>query len=106
MTKKILPFVVTSLFSLLMISCSGNKEVTKDDNSGSQVKTVQNGGIVSEMLEQARQHYVAALAKQEINSTSETVTNYEAALRIVNNLSYYPGIEENAAYVELENSII
>jgi membrane-bound lytic murein transglycosylase D len=63
-------------------------------------------GIVSEMLEEARQYYVLALRKQEINSTKETVENYEASLRIINNLSYYPGIDENAAYLELENSII
>jgi membrane-bound lytic murein transglycosylase D len=88
------------------MSCGGNKEITKDDNSGSKTNTAQNGGIVSEMLEQARQYYVAALAKQELNSTTETVNNYEAALRIINNLSYYPGIDENSAYTELENSII
>ena len=58
------------------------------------------------MLEEARQYYVLALHKQELNSTKETVENYESALRIVNNLSYYPGIDENAAYVELETSII
>ncbi len=34
------------------------------------------------MLEQARQFYVAALAKQELNSTKETIENYESALRI------------------------
>ncbi|MFO7446878.1 MAG: LysM peptidoglycan-binding domain-containing protein [Ignavibacteriaceae bacterium] len=106
MTKRLLQYVVISLFSLLAVSCGGNKEIAKKDNSADQTKTVNKGGIVSEMLEQARQHYVAALAKQELNSTSETVTNYEAALRIINNLSYYPGIEENSAYAELENSII
>lgn len=107
MIKKTLPFVVISLFSLLFVSCGGNKEIAKSDNSGENTqKTTQKSGIVSEMLEQARQHYVAALAKQEVNSTTETITNYEAALRIINNLSYYPGIEDNAAYLELENSII
>ena len=58
------------------------------------------------MLEQARQFYVAALAKQELNSTKETINNYESALRIINNLSYYPSIDQNEAYVDLEKSII
>ncbi len=58
------------------------------------------------MLEEARQYYVLALKKQELNSTKETVENYESALRIINNLSYYPGIDDNASYVELETSII
>jgi membrane-bound lytic murein transglycosylase D len=47
-----------------------------------------------------------ALKKQEMNSINETVENYENALRIINNLSYYPGIDKNEAYKELENSII
>ncbi|MEI7811765.1 MAG: LysM peptidoglycan-binding domain-containing protein [Ignavibacteria bacterium] len=61
--------------------------------------------IVNELLEEARQNYVNALAKQEINSPSEAVNYYETALRIVNNLSYYPEIEENEAFTQLEKSI-
>ncbi len=106
MKQKILPFIAISLFALLFSSCGGNKEITRDDNSSYNKKDVQQGGIVSEMMEQARQYYISALAKQDINSTSETVSNYESALRIINNLSYYPGIEENEAYLELEKSII
>lgn len=106
MKQKILPFIAISLFALLFSSCGGNKEITRDDNSSHTNKDVQQGGIVSEMMEQARQYYISALAKQDINSTSETVSNYESALRIINNLSYYPGIEENEAYLELEKSII
>ncbi len=105
MVRKILPFVAISLFSLLFYSCGGNKDISKNENSGSDLK-VQKVGIVSEMLEQARQYYVDALTKAEQNSPSEAVNNYESALRIINNLSYYPGIEQNEAYVELEKSII
>jgi membrane-bound lytic murein transglycosylase D len=104
MKSKFLPLFVISLFSLLLISCGGNKEVTKSDNS--QNSSVNHGGIVSEMLEQARQHYVTALAKQELNSVYETINNFEAALRVINNLSYYPSIESNTAYLDLEKSII
>ena len=106
MKQTILPFIAISLFALLLSSCGGNKEITRDENSQDQNESVVKGGIVSEMMEQARQYYISALAKQDINSTSETVTNYESALRIINNLSYYPGIEENEAYLELEKSII
>ena len=106
MTKKRLMFLVISLFSLIFFSCSGNKEIVKNDKSQNEENKVQKVGIVSEMLEQARQYYVAALAKEEQNSTSEAVSNYESALRIINNLSYYPGIEQNEAYLELEKSII
>ncbi len=106
MTQKILPFIVISLLVLIFSSCGGNKEITRNDSSSNKTEGIVKGGIVSEMMEQARQYYISALAKQDINSTSETVTNYESALRIINNLSYYPGIEENEAYLELEKSII
>ncbi len=106
MIKRILPVIAISLFGLLLNSCGSNKEISKDENSKSNQTTIQKVGIVSEMLEQARQYYVAALAKEEQNSTTEAVSNYESALRIINNLSYYPGIEQNEAYLELEKSVI
>jgi membrane-bound lytic murein transglycosylase D len=106
MSKKLLPLFAISLLALFFYSCGANKEIAKDDNSKETQMTVPKGGIVSEMLEQARQFYVAALAKQELNSTTETINNYESSLRIINNLSYYPNIEQNDAYIELQKSII
>lgn len=103
--KKIILIPIVVFVSLLVTSCASSPEISHHN----QTEVIQNTnrvGIVSEMLEEARQYYVLALRKQEINSTKETVENYEASLRIVNNLSYYPGIDENAAYLELENSII
>jgi membrane-bound lytic murein transglycosylase D len=106
MSKKLLPLFAISLLALFFYSCGANKEIAKDDNSKETQTNVSKGGIVSEMLEQARQFYVAALAKQELNSITETINNYESSLRIINNLSYYPNIEQNDAYVELQKSII
>ncbi len=105
MRKRVLPFFTISLFTIFFYSCSVNKEIVKEDTPQT-VQSSRKTDIVSEMLEQARQYYVAALAKQELKNTSETVANYESALKIINNLSYYPGIEENEAYVELEKSIL
>lgn len=96
---------IAMLAMLLFASCSSTSEITNHYQSDT-IENTKRVGIVSEMLEEARQYYVLALKKQELNSTKETVENYEAALRIINNLSYYPGIDDNAAYVELENSII
>jgi membrane-bound lytic murein transglycosylase D len=106
MSKKLLPLFAISLLALLFYSCGANKEIAKDDNSKETQMTVPKGGIVSEMLEQARQFYVAALAKEELNSTTEAINNFESSLRIINNLSYYPNIEQNDAYIELQKSII
>lgn len=106
MKENVLRFVVISLFSLLMASCGANKEITRYENTDDSQEIPQYGGIVSEMLEQAREFYVTAISFQNQNKPSEAVTNFESALRIINNLSYYPGIDDNEAYVELEKSII
>ena len=106
MKKTLLKIVVISLLSLIFASCGANKEITRYENTGDTQVAQQHIGIVSEMLEDAREHYVSAISFQNQNNTNEAVENYEAALRIINNLSYYPSIEENEAYVELEKSII
>jgi peptidoglycan lytic transglycosylase D len=106
MTKKHILYGLISLFTLLIYSCGANKEISQNASPKSKSVNVQNGGIVSEMLEQARQYYVSALSEQDKNTTTETVQKYESALHIINNLSYYPGIEDNEAYTELEKSII
>ena len=103
--KKIVQIPILFFIIVIISSCGSNNQVTNQTNDEKKV-TSSSVGLVSEMLEEARQSYVLALKKQELNSTKEAVENYEAALRIINNLSYYPGIEENAAYVELETSII
>ncbi|MBK7497936.1 MAG: LysM peptidoglycan-binding domain-containing protein [Ignavibacteriales bacterium] len=103
--KKFILIPIAVFVAFLFSSCASSPEVT-NQNQTEVTETTNRVGIVSEMLEEARQYYVLALRKQEVNSTKETVENFEAALRIVNNLSYYPGIDENAAYLELENSII
>ncbi len=103
--KKFILIPIAVFVAFLFLSCASSPEIT-NQNQTEVTETTNRVGIVSEMLEEARQYYVLALRKQEVNSTKETVENFEAALRIVNNLSYYPGIDENAAYLELENSII
>lgn len=96
--------LVVIFFSLIVTSCSSVNDISnnKSENSDNYPRS----GIVGEMLEQARQHYVKALSKQENGTASEVVNSFESSLRIINNLSYYPGIDQNEAYVELENAII
>lgn len=106
MKKKPVWLLAVFLLAFVLTSCGTNKEVAKNEQAVTTQPEIQKSEIVSELLEQARQSYVLALAKQEINSVSEAITNYENALRIINNLSYYPGIEENDAYTELSTSII
>jgi len=105
MTKLCTSVFAITLFAILFVSCGANKEVTKNESKTTN-DNYPKSGIVGEMLEQARQFYIQALSKQENGTPSEVVTSYESSLRIINNLSYYPGIDANEAYVELENSII
>ena len=96
-----------NLSSILIIlavlySCSSSDEITKKKDEA----LSQKGNVVAEMLEQARQYYLTALEKQKEGLIEETVKNYESALSIINNLSYYPGVDNNEAYIELETAII
>jgi len=98
-------------FSLLLIiamiinSCGGGSEVYKENETSEKNNGFRMGSIVSEMLEQARQNYISALAKKEEGDINSTVEYFETALRNINNLSYYPSIEQNDAYLELAKSI-
>ena len=102
MTQKLikLPFLI--LLAFILFSCSSSDETTKKTDQVS----YQKDGVVAEMLEQARQYYLTALEKQNANLVEEAVQNYESSLRIINNLSYYPGVDDNEAYIELETAII
>jgi membrane-bound lytic murein transglycosylase D len=95
-----LPIFITAV--LILYSCGSSDEISKKSGE----VPYQKNSVVAEMLEQARQYYLTALEKQKSSSVEETVQNYESALRIINNLSYYPGVDNNEAYIELETSII
>ena len=103
--KKATLFIYILSISLVLSSCSLLK--VSNENKTQEVKTAKTTPslIVSEMLEEARQNYINALAQQATNHTLEAINFYESALRIVNNLSYYPDIEENQSYSDLEQSI-
>lgn len=106
MKRVALSFFGISLLGLMLIGCGTNKEISKVETPKDTLQVVGKFEIVSELLEQARQSYVLALQKQEINSVNETISYYENAQRIINNLSYYPGIEQNEAFIELSSSIV
>lgn len=95
-----LPIIV--LILVVLYSCSSSDEITKKKDEALN----QKGNVVAEMLEQARQFYLTALEKQKAGLVEEAVQNYESALSIINNLSYYPGVDNNEAYIELETAII
>lgn len=75
--------------------------VTKDT-----LKTKESNSLVNQMLESARRDYVNALYQQKLGFKTEAINYFESALSTINKLSYYPEIENNEAFDELETSIV
>ncbi|MEJ2193611.1 MAG: LysM peptidoglycan-binding domain-containing protein [Ignavibacteriaceae bacterium] len=104
MNKILYRFIFLSAITIFTFSCGSNKDVSQTENVKIK-ESYSKGSIVSEMLEQARQSYVTALIERDNGNITGAVEDFESALRIINNLSYYPGIEFNDAYAELESAI-
>jgi len=62
--------------------------------------------FISRQLELARQHYVAALSSQETGDSILIVDEFEAAINILNELTYHDDIETNKDYIDLSKSVI
>ncbi|GAB4129593.1 MAG: hypothetical protein Fur0015_03510 [Ignavibacteriales bacterium] len=106
MKKKIIRILFLPIvFSLS--SCSFFNQVSSNNSNNDQDSlTVNSSEIVMEMLENARLEYISALAKQDLGYTEAAIISYESALKKIESLSYFPGIEENQTYNELEKSIV
>ena len=105
--KKLLILSMAALVLFVVTSCSSFHPTTR--NTESTVDTLKAptlNSIVNEMLENARKDYVNALYKQKLGFKVEALSYFESAMSIINKLSYYPEIEDNASFVELENSIV
>lgn len=99
-----------SLF--FFISCSSVQDTSYDENnsvaeSDSDTSSVlKTSVIVDNLLEGARQSYVEALNNQKLGFKKDAVISYEAAVSNINTLASFPDIEDNEAFIELENSIV
>lgn len=99
--------ILLIVFSFYLISCSTSQQTTTEEFDVSENNYNENSTIiVSEKLEEARQEYLKALKKQRLGFKADAVAAFENALGIINILSYYPSIDENEAFNELENSIV
>lgn len=65
-----------------------------------------NDSIISVMLETARQHYLSAMAAQENGDSLRSSSQFEETISILNQISYYPGIEENQDFNDLSKAVI
>ncbi|MDP2039033.1 MAG: LysM peptidoglycan-binding domain-containing protein [Ignavibacteria bacterium] len=106
----ILPMMVISVF--VIAACSTLKSSTNLPQQYSKiaipdtVKTIESKSMVNQMMESARRDYVNALYQQKLGFKTEAVNYFESSLSTINKLSYYPEIEDNEAFDELEGSIV
>lgn len=108
--KRLLSVSFLFLLVITITSCgvfnSTQKEATETESQPQIISTIKPVVLINEKLEDARQFYIKALAKMEFHRSAEAIEDFEAALKIINELSYFPNIEENQAFLELEKSII
>jgi membrane-bound lytic murein transglycosylase D len=62
--------------------------------------------IILQRLEQARQHYLLALASQESGDSVSCGIEFEAAIQILNGLSEYSSIDSSKEYIDLSKSLV
>ncbi len=103
---------IAAIISLLLISC-GIFEPTARKHQENQfsettdsLKTADPSTLVNNLLEEARIAYINALARHNLGYKDAAINYYESALSTINNLSYFPDIEENPTFSELESSIV
>ena len=62
--------------------------------------------VTAQMLEAARQHYQNALDAGELGDSLQTSYEFEYAIGILNELAYYPSIENNQDFNDLSHSVV
>ena len=67
---------------------------------------VTNDSLIALQLEQARLHYVAALNAEEKADSGSVAWQYEQAIQLLDELSYYPGIENMPDFNDLSKTIV
>ncbi len=62
--------------------------------------------LTAQLLEQARQHYLNALGAEDAGDSAHSAGEFEYAIAILNQLGYYPGIENNRDFNDLSHSVV
>ncbi len=106
--KKLLFLPIAMLTIVYFSSCSSTSPSSRflSTAPADTTKNVVSTSRINELLENARKDYVNALYQQKLGFKVETLNYYESALSTINKLSYYPNIDENTTYAELENAIV
>ncbi|MBK8946810.1 MAG: LysM peptidoglycan-binding domain-containing protein [Ignavibacteriae bacterium] len=91
---------------IILNSCSSFNSQNNKPQQDSISAVIRTDAVINESLENARQKYVDALTEKTLGLESEALFSFDSAMTIINELSYFPNIEENEAYLELEKSIL
>lgn len=99
-------FIVFTVSSIMLFaSCSTTKveNVVVVDTPKTEIKTE---GIVVTLLDRVRQHYLTALKFEEEGQLLSSLKEYESGVELLNNISFYPDIDNVSDFVELERSVL
>lgn len=67
---------------------------------------VTNDSLIAVMLERARQHYVSATTALENGDSTRCAEQFEQSISILDELSYYPEVENNQDFSDLSKAVI
>ncbi len=67
---------------------------------------VKNDSLIAAKLDQARHHYVSATSAQEKGDSARSALQFEEAIGILNELSYFADIESNQDFNDLSKAVI
>lgn len=62
--------------------------------------------LTGQLLEAARQHYLNALEAEQLGDSTQSADEFEYSIGILNELAFYPNIENNQDFNDLSHSLI
>ncbi len=105
--KKVIILFIYAILTVFIASCSIFETNDYDEQANSKESNELDPQLlINNLMEEARLKHLDALANQKLGYTKEAISAYEEALKKVNRLSYFPNMEDNATYNELENAIV
>jgi membrane-bound lytic murein transglycosylase D len=69
-------------------------------------ENARNDSLTGAKLEEARQHYISATTAQEKGDSARSALQFEEAIAILDELSYYPEIESNQDFNDLSKAVV
>ena len=93
-------------FSRQKWNTADSANIAADSVSSNGNASPEDMDLILQRLEQARQHYLLALASQQSGDSVSCGIEFEAAIQILNELSDYSSIDSSKEYVDLSKSLV